>query len=152
MIIPELEAEVAAHGDCAEHYERASELYRQRYELEDQLRYYRHRLKVLGRNGDESGGEASPPLDEGTRVKTLLASIRKQLKTLNREAKDLQIRIDRRFHPYWGPLLKQESELSLFGHQVAEYACVYTSRVSNLLSYSPQQYFRSPHNLMHHEL
>jgi hypothetical protein len=126
-------------------------VYRQRCELDDQLRYYRHRLKVLGRNGAAGRGETGTA-EEVERVKTLLGSMRKQVRALDREAKVLQTRIDERFHPYWGPLLKQESELSLFGHQVAEYACVYTSRVSNLLSYSPQQYFRSPHNLMHHEL
>jgi hypothetical protein len=34
---------------------------------------------------------------------------------------------------------------------VEDYACVYTSRVSNFLSYSPMQYFRSPRASMPHE-
>ncbi len=153
MVIPELEAEIDALGECSADYARAGEVYEQRYELEDQLRYYRHRLKTLGRNNGRPGnGELSPASDEVTRAKDMLTSIRKQLRVLNREAKGLRTRIDQRFHPYWGSLLKQDNELSLFGHQVAEYACVYTSRVSNFLSYSPHQYFRSPHNLMHHEL
>jgi hypothetical protein len=41
--------------------------------------------------------------------------------------------------------------MSLFGKQVEDYACVYTSRVSNFLYYSPVQYFRSPRYLMPHE-
>jgi hypothetical protein len=61
-------------------------------------------------------------------------------------------RIDKRFHPYWGSLLKEEAEKSSFGDQVEEYACLYTSRVSNFLAYSPLQYFRSPRDLMPHEL
>ena len=61
-------------------------------------------------------------------------------------------RIDRRFHPYWGSLLKEAAEKSSFGDQVEEYACLYTSRVSNFLAYSPLQYFRSPRDLMPHEL
>ena len=60
--------------------------------------------------------------------------------------------IDQRFHPYWGSLLKEENEQSSFGAQVEEYACLYTSRVSNFLSYSPQQYFRSPRDVMAHEI
>ena len=32
-----------------------------------------------------------------------------------------------------------------------QYACLYTSRVSNFLHYSPMQYFRSPRDLMPHE-
>jgi hypothetical protein len=49
-------------------------------------------------------------------------------------------------------LLKEASETSSFGDQVEEYACIYTSRVSNLLAYSPLQYFRSPRDQMPHEL
>ena len=49
-------------------------------------------------------------------------------------------------------MLKEANETSLFGDQVDTYACVYTSRVTNLFNYSPHQYFRSPRGLMHHEL
>ena len=82
----------------------------------------------------------------------MLAAIRRQLRTLERDARRLRRQIEQRFHPYWGSLLKEDGELSLFGAQVDRYACVYTSRVSNLLPYSPHQHFRSPHNAMHHEL
>ena len=60
--------------------------------------------------------------------------------------------MDQRFHPYWGSLLKEANEQSSFGAQVEEYACLYTSRVSNFLAYSPQQYFRSPRDVMAHEI
>ncbi|MFS8064986.1 MAG: 5'-nucleotidase domain-containing protein, partial [Byssovorax sp.] len=43
-------------------------------------------------------------------------------------------------------------ETSSFGDQVEEYACLYTSKVSNLLAYSPLQYYRSPRDLLPHEL
>ena len=52
----------------------------------------------------------------------------------------------------WGSLLKQDSELSSFGQQVEAYADVYMRRVSCLRHYSPMQFFRSPHDLMPHEL
>jgi len=42
--------------------------------------------------------------------------------------------------------------MSMFGLQVDMYADVYTRRVSCLQQYSPQQHFRSPHDLMPHEL
>ena len=61
-------------------------------------------------------------------------------------------RISQRFHPYWGSLLKELSEVSSFGLQVDLYADVYTHRVSCLRHHSPQQYFRSPYDLMPHEL
>jgi len=55
------------------------------------------------------------------------------------------------FNPYWGLMFKEGTENSRFGEQVEQYACIYTSRVSNLLAYSPMQYFRSPRDFMPHE-
>jgi len=76
--------------------------------------------------------------------------VRGLLREVEKESILLVDRIDKRFHPYWGSLLKEASEKSSFGDQVEEYACLYTSRVSNFLAYSPLQYFRSPRNLMPH--
>jgi HAD superfamily 5'-nucleotidase-like hydrolase len=150
MVIPELEAEVLAHEQCRDDFLNYAELNNRRSLLEDQLRHYQNRLKELTRK--ENGISAELRDAEIGRYKRLLSAIRKQLRVLDRDSHVLRRRIDQRFHPWWGPLLKEANELSLFGHQVSEYACVYTSRVSNLYQYSPHQYFRSPHNVMHHEL
>jgi hypothetical protein len=152
IIIPEMEAEIAGHDLVRDDLARTGELYNRRSALEDQLRHYQTRLKELTRNGTGNGMAAEAREGEALRVKRLLMAIRTQLRTLDRESHVLRRSVDQRFHPYWGSLLKEANELSLFGHQVSEYACVYTSRVSNLYAYSPHQYFRSPHHLMHHEL
>lgn len=55
------------------------------------------------------------------------------------------------FNPYWGLIFKQGNENTLFGEQVEDYACLYTSRVSNFINYSPLHYFRAPRQLMPHE-
>ena len=89
---------------------------------------------------------------ERTRVKRAVERIRGQLRTLDAETGKLEREIARRFHPYWGSLLKEAHETSSFGDQVEEYACLYTSKVSNLLAYSPLQYYRSPRDLLPHEL
>nr|MBP6741588.1 HAD family hydrolase [Deltaproteobacteria bacterium] len=52
---------------------------------------------------------------------------------------------------FWGPLFKAGAENSRFGEQVEDFVCLYTSRVSNFLSYSPFQYFRSPREHLPHE-
>ncbi len=148
MLIPELEAEISAVELGREDLLRNGELYARRHDLEDELRATQQRLKELTRNGHAQNGGAHQVLH----LKQVLATIRKQLRFLEREASSLKRRVDKRFHPYWGSLLKEHNELSLFGHQVSEYACLYTSRVSNLLGYSPHQYFHSPHNKLHHEL
>lgn len=38
----------------------------------------------------------------------------------------------KRFNPYWGELFKAGRQDSRFGKQVMDYACLYTSRASNL--------------------
>jgi HAD superfamily 5'-nucleotidase-like hydrolase len=55
------------------------------------------------------------------------------------------------FNPYWGMLFRDRTELSAFGSQVEDYACIYTSRASNFRLYSPLWYFRSPRDRMAHE-
>ena len=56
------------------------------------------------------------------------------------------------FNPYWGMLFRDRAELSAFGAQVEDYACIYTSRVTNFRLYSPQWYYRSPRDRMPHEI
>jgi len=172
MIIQEMEAEVSAHEACREEHDKNSQLEERREELEDQLRFYQQRFKDLTRKLEEdpattlveapalsilvppqmrSNGSSQHEL-ERTRVKRAVERIRGQLRTLDAETGKLEREIARRFHPYWGSLLKEANETSSFGDQVEEYACLYTSRVSNLLSYSPLQYYRSPRDLLPHEL
>jgi 5'-nucleotidase len=155
MIIQELEGEVLAHDSCHEDFARAEQLEDARDRLEDELRFYQNRFKELSRraeqaqrqtNGAGSGG------DERSRIKRAIERVRGRLRHVDAELGAIERRIDERFHPFWGSLLKEENEESSFGAQVEQYACVYTSRVSNFLLYSPQQYFRSPRGEMAHEL
>jgi 5'-nucleotidase len=170
MIIQEMEAEVQAHEACRDEHDKSGQLEERREELEDQLRFYQQRFKDLSRKIDEEaariaapGGNGSPapgPKSNGssafelerTRVKRAVERIRGQLRAVDAEAGKLERQIAQRFHPYWGSLLKEANETSSFGDQVEEYACLYTSRVSNLLQYSPLQYYRSPRDLLPHEL
>lgn len=75
-----------------------------------------------------------------------------QLKELQQRAQALEERISHHFNPAWGQLFRDRAELSAFGAQVEDYACVYTGRVSNFRNYSPSFYFRSPRDRMSHEL
>ncbi|MBI4954863.1 MAG: HAD-IG family 5'-nucleotidase [Myxococcales bacterium] len=174
MIIQELETEIAAHVTARPDLTRSLLLGDRRAELEDVIRHHGQRLRelarLLQRSGDggnghgpadgNGGGHAdgegeaapSPLVAESIRLKRLVHRGRAELHALERQHAELKRGIDSRFHPYWGSLLKQGNELSLFGDQVSEYACLYTSRVSNLCAYSPLQYFRGPRGVMHHEL
>ncbi len=159
MIIQELEGEVLAHESCREDFARAETLEDGRDRLEDELRFYQTRFKELSRRMDHAHGSNGQKANgyteaeaERLRIKRAIDRVRARLRYVESELQASERRIDQRFHPYWGSLLKEENEQSSFGAQVEEYACLYTSRVSDFLLYSPQQYFRSPRDEMAHEL
>ncbi|MEQ8274177.1 MAG: HAD-IG family 5'-nucleotidase [Deltaproteobacteria bacterium] len=85
------------------------------------------------------------------RLRMLLDRKRRSLNTVIERREILTEEIDRAYNPYWGSVFKEGSDVSRFGEQVEEYACIYTSRVSNLSKYSPTQYFRAVRHWMPHE-
>jgi len=153
MIIQELEGEVIAHDSCHEDFAQAEYLEDARDRLEDELRFYQTRFRELSRRAEQHANGKSGASSEAVReVKRAIDRVRGRLRHADTELQAIERRVDGRFHPFWGSLLKEENEESSFGAQVEEYACLYTSRVSNFLAYSPQQYFRSPRDEMAHEL
>lgn len=155
MIIQEMEAEVFAHESCREEHLLLSDFEDRREQLEDELRYYQQSYKDIVRRLEEAKETKAPAASleaERGRIKRSVERIRGQMRVIDAELLRLERDISRRFHPYWGSLLKEASETSSFGDQVEEYACLYTSRVSNLNQYSPLQFFRSPRDVMPHEL
>ena len=67
-------------------------------------------------------------------------------------AESLEQNVEEGFNRYWGLLFKEGNENSRFGSQVEQYACLYTSRVSNFLYLSPMQYLRAQRDRMPHEM
>lgn len=60
-------------------------------------------------------------------------------------------KIDNSFHKKWGPVFQEFDEISRFGDQVRDYACIYTSRLSNFFFYPVNNYFKSLRDIMPHE-
>src|SRR4029077_16759701 len=120
--------------------------------LDDEAAKLKGAAKRTAANGAAGRGPALGPGGGRAGAKRAVERTRGQLRHVDAEAHAIEREIAQRFHPYWGSLLKEANETSSFGDQVEEYACLYTSRVSNLLAYSPLQYFRSPRDLLPHEL
>jgi 5'-nucleotidase len=176
MIIQEMDVEVAAHDECTRALEELAELEERRARLDDELRYHQSQFKEVQRKLDAvavtssravrvdgatalatPGGPMNVRLigeleADRIRSKRAVERVRTMLREIEVASRELEHRIDQTFHSYWGSLLKEGTETSSFGDQVEEYACLYTSRVSNLFYYSPLQSFRSPRDLMPHEL
>ncbi len=155
MIMQELETEILAYESCKEDFATIEALDEQRERLEDDLRYYQARIKELTRTIEHKPTNGLPVAEleaDRMRFKRAVERIRGKLRQIEAEVTACERRIDLRFHPYWGSLLKEGTEQSSFGKQVDDYACLYTSRVSNFLQYSPQQNYRSPRDVMAHEI
>ena len=62
------------------------------------------------------------------------------------------MKIDRAYNARWGSLFREGNESSRFGHQLKDFACLYTSRVSNFLHYPGNYYYQSPVGYMPHDI
>lgn len=85
-------------------------------------------------------------------IKESLDRLRDRARLMAEEVGALEDATERAFNSSWGPVLREGNENSRFGEQVGDYADLYTSRVSNFLSYSPLRYFRAPRRAMPHDI
>lgn len=98
-------------------------------------------------------GEAITKIER--RVATLVeeeARLSQELETVKRVTAELGDGINESYNCRWGPLFREGQEMSRFAHQVKDFACIYMTRVSNLLYYDMNHYFRTATEWMPHEL
>ena len=81
-----------------------------------------------------------------------IKKIKSFLVKTTREYHILKNTLSKQYNQYWGMTFKEYREKTKFSDQLENFACIYTSRVTNFLFYSPKQYFRSPMEIMAHEL
>ncbi|NOY93309.1 MAG: HAD-IG family 5'-nucleotidase [Deltaproteobacteria bacterium] len=154
MIIQEMDAELMALESCGAQVERMDELDDVRDALYDDLHEHQVRLKEVSRARDvlHAAGQTCTDLDSARVLhRHAIDRLKARLRSADAEYTRLEAEVGRAFHPFWGPVFKSGPEVSLFGNQVEQYACLYTARVSNFDSYSPMHYFRSPRDRMPHE-
>jgi HAD superfamily 5'-nucleotidase-like hydrolase len=151
MIVQELQGELAASETFAPRLRQLDELDRKRRNLDAEIDYQQLLLRSLARAGEDDG---DPSALEAARRRARLAldELRGAVREASATYDRLEAEVDASYNPYWGPLFKEGNENSRFGEQVEDYACLYTSRVSNFLAYSPLRYFRAPRAKMPHEL
>jgi HAD superfamily 5'-nucleotidase-like hydrolase len=166
MVLQELEYELSQIEGHKDGLARIEELERMCIRLDSDVAYQQLLLKSLQqrthppapgerRNGvmrPESPRELAKLETAKVEVKHRLDELKATAKAAAAELEKLEVEIDRSFNPYWGPIFREGSENSRFAEQVEAYACVYTSRVSNFLAYSPLRHFRAPRAHLPHEL
>ena len=156
LIMQEMVDELHAIEHCADEITRMDRLEELRDMLYDELRERQLQLKEIQRRIDHHDGSSSRHSLSGleairVKLRKKMERIRTRFKSIDSEFNALESRVDRAFHPFWGSLFKSGAEVSIFGDQVEQYACIYTDRVSSFQKYSPMHYFRSPRDRMPHE-
>jgi hypothetical protein len=154
MIVGELEDELAwleARQDSVAELARLEDL---RVRVEDEIAVHRAALNVLDRRLERAptdAGSRAPIERERALTKQELEALRGARRDADARIATLQRSVEEGLNRYWGLSFKEGNENSRFGEQIEVYACLYTSRVSNFVYYSPMQYFRSPRAAMPHE-
>jgi 5'-nucleotidase len=153
MVVQELDMENRVSDRLHEQINDLELLDRRQRNLESEIDYQVTMLKQLQRIIEDSDAALRPELEDVKRqAKQTLDSLRARARMIEDEVDALETTIDRAYNSHWGPIFREGHETSRFGSQVNEYADLYTSRVSNFLSYSPLRYFRAPRHQMPHEL
>ncbi len=104
---------------------------------------------VLHLYGRHPGEEPAETLAE---TRGRLDQLQQEHRALRRRAAALEEQIATRYNPTWGSVFKQGGSQSLFGSQVHDFSCIYTSRVANFAYYGANHYFRVLKDPMAHEL
>lgn len=157
LVISELEHDIEvreSHRLALQEVEQLSEL---RNRLAEESGDQRHLLRQVEKLSPEDlEGEG----DVAARAEVLDEALRATRQRHERLRRHLDHTIDRlrtlrretgsAFNPYWGSVFSERDDTSLFGAQVENYACVYTSRVSNFGFVSPSRSFHAPHGSLPH--
>ena len=130
MIVPEVESEVARMRPLRDDSRRLAT-------LEDRLEDL-----VMERDHLAATGQAGNGRD-------------KELKGLIGDALGQRARLQRKLravlNPHWESHFREGRAASRLGRQIMEFACIYTSRVSNFLNYPTDKFFARPVEVLPHE-
>jgi len=154
MIVQELEPELAWLERNAPALEEMARLEELRTRLDDEISVHKTGLNVLDRRLEREArlpSERSQLEAERREMKLELERLRRALRDANARVEELERWVELGFNRYWGLTFKEGNENSRFGEQIEDYACLYTSRVSNFVFYSPMQYLRALRAAMPHE-
>jgi len=80
-----------------------------------------------------------------------LNACREDMDKINTQLSQLITQHSALFNPYWGELMRAGNEESFIAGQVEKYACIYMTKISDLLGYSPATYFRPRRRTLPHE-
>lgn len=158
MICEELESELQAAQQTRGQRRKLARLYTAKSDLQDRVHVEQERIESLRARKLDLRGHIRDE-EELERVDQKIRDREKRLRTLDSQLsrrllaiRDLEVATYSRFNRYWGRLFRSGTEMSRVGDQIEDFACVYTSKVSNFVYYPVNKYFTSPRDRMVHEI
>jgi HAD superfamily 5'-nucleotidase-like hydrolase len=138
LIIPELEQELRVYRQEKKLMDALSHVHALQYDLDEyqDMLWQRRKSKSLG-TGCEVDVEIEAAEAKASQVRAVRIALRDTL--------------DARFNRLWGQMFKAGHRDSRFAQQVNDFACLYTSRASNLGQVAPNRPFRPEMDLMPHD-
>ena len=81
-----------------------------------------------------------------------ISALQKEIAEIDSQISDLIKRQQCLYNPYWGQIMRSGNEESYFASQVVRFACIYMTKLSDLLEQSPRTYFRAQRRPLPHEI
>jgi len=134
MVIEELEKEVETNKKAEPINAEIEVLMKKKEPQEDELTELMT-MKIEKQGADEN------------KIETL----QKQISEIDGQNSALIKKQQGMYNDRWGQLMRAGNEESYFAYQVDRYACIYMTRLSELLELSPRTYFRAPRKPLSHE-
>lgn len=135
MVIEELEAEITNNQKAAPTIDEIESLMKKKEPFEDELTDLMTQRVEVGKVNENKVDELQKTISE----------IDAQISQLIKKQQAM-------FNPQWGQLMRAGNEESYLAYQIERYACVYMSKLSDLLALSPRTYFRAPRRPLSHEI
>lgn len=140
LVIEELSEEIESNLQAAPLVNEINRLMHEKEPLEDEL------TTILTDRVDD------PKIASDKKVEQHAEALQSKISTIDQEISQNIRKQLSTYNPSWGQLMRTGNEESYFAYQLERYACVYMSKISDLLSYSPRTYFRAPRRPLSHEM
>lgn len=157
LIVEELDVELPKLEQLKDALNAIKQRINEREVLDEEVQILRSRINVNSRHEGlaRARGEnkrAHHLAKENEKLSARISERASDLEKLNQEIRSMIEAREAAVHPLWGELMKVGLERSRFADQVEEYACIYTSNVTNLRFYSPFKRFISAHDILPHDV
>ena len=136
LVVEEIEDEIKKNKEAAKYNAEISKFMEQKIPLERELD------ELISQKIETGNSSKQSQIDE----------LLKKVTDIDHKISPLIKAQDEAHNSYWGELMRAGIEESYFAYQVERFACIYMSRLTDLLEMSPRTYYRSHRRLMAHDL